>query len=221
MTYSNDDMAAILENPHALVDAQIRATDAHKAATRCDWIRGWFDEVWHTAKSDTDRARPARDNKGRTDPADVLRCDMVSLRGALEVEEIYSPLVSLPPETRHKLAGSIQGQDRADRVNAALATIPAGAEWLRRKAERDAARVASAKLVADAVTAEWEAGQPQRVLEDVEARGTQLSYIKPRGIMATGSEIGPEHVELIRQYRSGIEAILAARAVAAAPRQVV
>ena len=138
--YNSDnkaDYAAILAQPHALVNHQLRATGTHDSAILCDWIRGWFDEVWHTAKSDTAAARPARDTFGRTDPDDVMRCDIVALRGAMEVKEIYEALTGLPSEQRHALANSIQGQNRIDLVNATLATIPAGAVWLARKAARD------------------------------------------------------------------------------------
>ena len=217
---TNEDMTAILTNPHALVNHQLRATSAHDTAARCDWVRGWFDEVWHTAKSDTDRARPARDDKGRTNPADVLRCDMVALRGALEVEEIYGALLSLPPEQRHALSNSVQGFDRIELANATLAAIPAGAEWLARKAERDALVNASNAEAAARRDAEWEAGQPARVLEAIEAAGSTLSLGKPKGLMVAGADIGPGHLELLRTYRAGVEAILAARALAAAPRLI-
>ena len=220
MTYSYDDMATILENPTALTNYQLRATDAHRAAGRMDWIRGWFDEVFHTARAAAASARPSRDSKGRTDPADVLRCDMVALRGALEVEEIYSALASLPHDQRHALANSIQGPDRSALVNATLATIPAGAVWLQRKAARDAMVDAANADAAARRDAEWEAGQPARVLEAIESAGSTLSPGKPKGIVATGAEISPEHVELIRQYRPGIESILTARAAAAAPRLI-
>ena len=219
MTYSYDDMAAILENPNALTNYQLRATDAHKAAGRCDWIRGWFDEVWFAAKSDTANAQPARDSKGRTDPADVLRCDIVALRGALEVEEIYSALANLPYDQRQGLFDSIQGQDRVDQVNATLATIPAGAVWLKRKAERDAMVDAANAEAAARVSADWEAGMPARVLESIESAGSTLSPGKPKGILATG-EISADHMELLRTYRTGVEALLTARATATAPRLI-
>jgi hypothetical protein len=132
-------MTAILAQPHALTNHQLQATFVYAAAIRCDWVRGWFDEVWFTAKTDTARAQPARDNIGRVDPADVLRCELVALRAALEVEEIYGALLSLRPEQRHGLFNSIRGHDRGNLVSAALATIPAGAEWLAHKAQRDAA----------------------------------------------------------------------------------
>jgi hypothetical protein len=218
---TNERITAILANPHALVNHQLRATDAHNAANRCDWLRGWFDEIWETAKQDTSNARPARDNMGRSDPADVLNYEFVALRGALEADEIYSALASLPPEQRYLLFNSVQGPHRAELVNATLAAIPAGAAWLERKARRDAVVNASNAEAAARRDAEWEAGQPARVLEAVEAAGSTLSLGKPKGIMATGDDLRPEHVELIRQYRPGIESILAARAAAAAPRPVV
>ena len=146
---------------------------------------------------------------------------MVALRGALEVEEIFGALAGLPHEQRHKLAGSIQGPDRIELVNATLAGIPAGAEWLARKAQRDSAFIAANAEAAARRDAAFEAEQPTRVLEAVEAAGSTLSLGKPKGILATGSEISAEHVELIRQYRPGIESILAARQAANAPRPVV
>ena len=220
MTYSNDDMAAILTNPNALVNAQLRATDAHKTAQRCNWIQGWFDEVWFAARSDSANARPSRDSKGRTDPADVLRCDMVALRGAIEVEEIFSALVNLPLDTRQSLFNSIQGSDRIALVDAALATIPAGARWLEHKAQRDALVDAANAEAAARVAAEWEAGQPARVLEAIESAGSTLSLGKPKGLLVSGVEIGPEHMELLRTYRTGVEALLTARAAANAPRLI-
>lgn len=220
MTYSYDDMAAILENPNALTNYQLRATDAHKAAGRCGWIRGWFDEVWFAARAAAANARPSRDNMGRTDPADVLRCDMVALRGAIEVEGIYSALASLPHRERHALANSIQGPDRNDLVNATLAAFPAGAGWLERKAQRDSAFNAANAEAAARVAAEWEAGQPARVLEAIESAGSTLSPGKPKGILATGAEISAGHMESLRTYRTGIEALLTARAAATAPRLI-
>ena len=220
MTHSYEDMTAILAKPSALTDYQLRATDAHKAAARCDWVRGWFDEVWFAAKSDSANARPSRDNMGRTDPADVLRCGIVGLGGAIEVEEIYSALVNLPLETRQGLFNSIQGPDRVALVNAALATIPAGAVWLKRKAERDASVDSANNEAAARRDAEWEVGQPGRVLEAVEAGGTVLSLGKPKGLMATGANISAEHMELLRTYRTGVEALLTARAAANAPRLI-
>ena len=220
MAYSYDDMAATLTNPNALTNYQLRATDAHKAATRCDWIRGWFDEVWHTAIAASANARPSRDSKGRTDPADVLRCNMIALRGAIEVEEIFSALVNLPLATRQGLFNSIQGSDRIALVNAALATIPAGAVWLKRKAERDALVNAANTDAAARVAAEWEAGQPARVLESIEAAGSTLSLGKPKGLLVSGANISAEHMELLRTYRTGVEALLTARAAATAPRLI-
>ena len=220
MTYSYDDIATILENPNALTNYQLRATDAHKAAGRCDWIRGWFDEVWFAARSDSANARPSRDSKGRTDPADVLSCELVALRGAIEVEEIFSALVNLPLDTRQGLFNSIQGSDRIALVDAALATIPAGAVWLKRKAERDASVNAANAEAAARVTAEWEAGMPARVLEAIESAGSTLSLGKPKGLLVSGAEISADHMESLRQYRPDIEAILASRALAAAPRLI-
>ena len=220
MTYSYDDMAAILTNPNALTNHQLRATDAHKAAGRCDWIRGWFDEVWFAARSDSANARPSRDNMGRTNPADVLRCELVALRGAIEVEEIFSALVNLPLDTRQGLFNSIQGSDRIALVDAALATIPAGAVWLQRKAERDALVNAANNEAAARVTAEWEAGQPARVLEAIESAGSTLSLGKPKGILATGAEISAEHMDSLRTYRTGVEELLRQRATATAPRLI-
>ena len=220
MTYSYDDMAAILENPNALTNYQLRATDAHKAAGRCDWIRAWFDEAWHTAKTETTNARPSRDSKGRTDPADVLRCGIVALQGALECEEIYTALVNLPHDHRHKLTNSIQGPDRIALVNATLDSIPAGAVWLKRKAERDALVDAANADTAARVAAEWEAGMPARVLESIESAGSTLSLGRPKGLSVSGANISAEHMELLRTYRTGVEALLTARAAANAPRLI-
>ena len=220
MTHSYEDMTAILAMPAALTNHQLRATDAHKAATRCDWVRGWFDEIWHTAKFDTANARPSRDSKGRSDPAAVMHCDMIALRGAIEVEEIFSALVNLPLDTRQGLFNSIQGPDRIALVNAALASVPAGAVWLKRKAERDASVNAANADAAARVTADWEAGQPARVLESIEAAGSTLSLGKPKGLLVSGANISAEHMELLRTYRTGVEALLAYRTAAAAPRLI-
>ena len=220
MTYSNDDMAAILANPNALTNYQLRATDAHNVAIRCNWVRGWFDEIWHTARSDAASARPARDSQGRFDPADMLRCEIVALRGAIEVETIYSSLASLPRDIRQGLFDSIQGPGRIALVNAALASVPAGAVWLERKAQRDALVNAANADAAARRDAEWEAGMPARVLEAIESAGSTLSLGKPKGLFVSGSDIGPENMELLRTYRTGVEALLAYRAAATAPRLI-
>ena len=137
------------------------------------------------------------------------------------IEEIYGALASLPHEQRHALSNSSQGSDRNELVNAALATIPAGAAWLARKAERDAANNTANAEAAARRAAEWEAGQPARVLEAIESGGTKLAPGKPKGIVATGADISAEHMELLRAYRAGVEALLAARQAANAPRTVV
>ena len=118
------------------------------------------------------------------------------------------------------LENSIQGHDRADLMNAALAAIPEGAARLARKAERDAAITATNAMAAAWRQAEWEAGQPARVLAAIEAAGTTLSLGKPKGIAATGSEIGDELMASLLAYRPGIESILAARQAANAPRLI-
>ena len=217
----NEDITTILANPNALTNHQLQATAAHDKAVRCDWVRGWFDEIWHTAIAASANARPSRDSKGRTDPADVLRCDMIALRGALEVEEIYSALANLPYDQRQGLFNSIQGQDRVDQVNATLAAISgAGAVWVKRKAERDALVDAANAEAAARVTAEWEAGMPARVLEAIESAGSTLSLGKPKGLLVSGAEISADHMELLRTHRAGVEALLAARAAATAPRLI-
>lgn len=145
---------------------------------------------------------------------------MVALRGAMEVAEIYFALAGLPSEQRHALANSIQGQNRADLVNATLATIPAGAVWLARKAARDAAIDETNRFVARARDAAWEIGQPQRILNAIEESGTQISYAKPTGLMAAGSEISDELLASLRTYRAGIEELVCARQTASAPRVI-
>ena len=100
------------------------------------------------------------------------------------------------------------------------AMMPAGVGWLERKVRRDALVDAANTDAAARVAAEWEAGQPARVLEAIESAGSTLSLGKPKGILATGAEISAEHMELLRTYRAGVEALLTARAAANAPRLI-
>ena len=201
--------------------AQFRATDAHDSAIRNPWVRNFFDDIYQFAKDETAKAIPSRDSRNRADVADELRCNVIKLRVAIEIEAIFGALSYVTPEQKHLLSNSHQGPDRLAKVEAVLATIPAAGSLLQRLAERDTAIEASNRFMAEARTTAFEAGQPERVLASIESAGTVLSYAKPRGIMATGGEISDELLASLRTYRAGIEAVLMARAAAAAPRAVV
>jgi hypothetical protein len=208
--------------PYEAQQAWKSATNVHDAAKRMGWIQGWIEAPWMQAVFDAARENPAPSPAGWPNDAEQQRSAAARLRLAEVAETIYRGLLEIPFDLRRRLMASVQGSGRLAMVREALKSFETGAEWLARADAREAAAAEAHAAAKARQDAEFEASQPAAILAAIESAGTTLALDRSgKNIVGTGAPVAPESLEKLRRHKDSLIVILAARAVAAAPRVLV